>query len=136
MSWEKGLFEFLHTNVDIYGIVGNDIYFSTIPKGASFPAIVIDTVTTQRETMLEATAPQQDRRVRFRCVSAVDQYGARALAKALVGVLVDYTGTLPDGTVVNAAIFNLDADLPYEIGAKGFAFAVLLDLSFFITEPS
>ncbi len=136
MAFEQGLYQLLTEDPYVGAIVGKNVFCSQLPKGAAFPAIVFHTIATMPISDLDMTAGLEPRRVQVDCISAVDQFGARALARAVKNLLVDYQGTLPDGTVVSATILNDDPDLPYEVGALGYAFGVGVDIEMWVSETA
>lgn len=137
MAFEQGLYQFFTDDSSPVGaVVGDSVWFSQLPKGAAFPALLIHTVANPALVDLDSTASLQQRRIQIDCISAVDQLGARSLARAVMNMLTDYAGTLDDGTVVSAAILNDNIDLPYEVGAHGYAFRVALDFTLMLVEAS
>jgi hypothetical protein len=134
--FESGLYELLTTSPGVSGLVGTSIHFTVIPKGSSYPAIVIHTLNTNFEVDLISTAGLEERRLQINYISSKDQFDAREGERAVEAVLKDYTGTLPDGTFVSASIINNVFDLPYEVGGTGFAKGSALDISFWVTESS
>lgn len=135
MAFEQGLYQFFTADVTaIANLVGESVWFSQIPKGATFPALVIHTVANPPIVDLDSTASLQERRIQIDCISSVDQMGARALARAVMAALTDFAGTLDDGTQVSTTVRNNDVDLPYEVGAHGYAFRVALDFTILLVE--
>jgi uncharacterized protein DUF3168 len=134
--FENGLYELLTTSPGVSGLVGTSIHFTVIPKGATFPSIVIHTLSTNFDVDLISTAALQERRLQINFIASTDQFDAREGERAVQALLEDYSGTLPDGTVVSTAIVNNVFDLPYEIGGLGFAKGSALDISFWITEAT
>jgi hypothetical protein len=59
------------------------------------------------------------------CYSS-DYYTSRNIAQVVRQFLENYTGTLPDGTVVDAVLIEKDFDMNYEEGSKGFIFGAYL----------
>jgi hypothetical protein len=137
MPFEQGLYQLLTDPSSAVGaLVGTSVWFSQLPKGASFPALVIHTVANPPIVDLDSTASLQQRRIQVDCISSIDQLDARSLARAVMAALRDFSGTLDDGTVVSTAILNNDIDLPYEVGAHGYAFRVALDFTLMFVEAS
>jgi hypothetical protein len=135
--FEEGLYELLTTTAPLTGTVGTNVYYSVVPKQGSFPAIVIHTLSTGLYIDLVATAVNlEERRLQINYISSVDQLDAREGARAVEAILKDYTGTLADGTVVQTAIINDIYDLPYEVGARSYAYGSAIDIVFFITEAT
>jgi hypothetical protein len=134
--FEKGLYALLVNDANVGPAMGQQVYFSQLPKQAQFPAVVFHTIGNPADVTLDGTSNLQFRRLQADIVSGVDQLDARRLAKLVMGLLVDYSGTLADGTVIQSVVKNGDHDLPYDVGAKGYAFRVVLDLTFQIVEAA
>jgi len=134
---EIGLYEYLQGVTAVTNLVGTDVYFVRVPKGGSFPALVIHTIDSPPLAYTsDGTSNLEDRRIQIDCISSVDQLDARSIAKVVKAALLDYTGTLPDGTVVHCTEYNGSSDLPYELGAKSYAFGTMLDFSLVIDEAT
>src|SRR5579863_1741087 len=119
--FEQGLYELLTTSPGVSGLVGTGVHFTLVPKGASFPCILIHTLTTNFDVDLTSTASLQERRLQINFISSKDQFDAREGERAVQAVLQDYSGVLPDGTLVSTAVVNNAFDLPYEIGGTSYA---------------
>ena len=134
--FEKGLYALLANDATLSPVVGESIYFAQLPKGSPFPALVLATISNVPIVTLSDTADLQTRRVQIDCISSIDQIDARTLSNLVSELLEDYTGVLPDGTMVSTVIQENDLDMPFEVGALGYAYRVALDFTFWITEPN
>jgi Protein of unknown function (DUF3168) len=134
--FENGLYELLTTDPGVSGKVGTEVYFAAHPKSGSFPTIIIHTLSTNYDVDLTSTSSLEERRLQINYISSVDQFDAREGERAVEALLKDYGGTLPDGTVVSTAVINSVFDLPYEVGAKSYAYGSALDISLWITEAT
>lgn len=133
--FESGLYQLIQNDPTLEPLVGQSVWFSQLPKGATFPAIVIHTISDVPDITLMETINLRPRRMQIDCISSVDQLDARTFSKAVKKVLQDFAGTLSDGTGVQTTILNNDMDIPYEVGARGYAYRVVLDLTFWVVEP-
>jgi uncharacterized protein DUF3168 len=67
---------------------------------------------------------------------ADDPTTARKLSRAVRDSLKNYSGALPEGTVIQFVEVTMDHDEPYELGGGGYIFRSLLRLKAFYTEAA
>lgn len=134
MAFEQGLYQLITQDSGCIaaGIAGN-VRWSYLPNGAQSPAVVIHTISTVPVITLESTLPLNEKRVQFD-VYASSYYGTKAGVRALKALLQDFSGTLPDGTVVQSVLVGNDYDAPFEIGAGGFLDRACFDCTFWFDE--
>lgn len=134
--FDKGLYPLLVASSSLASVgVGTNIYFSQLPKGAGFPALILHKVSTVPIITLGGTADLVAQRWQVDCISSVDQMNARAVAQAVKKLLTDFAGTLTDGTIVQTTTLENEIDMAFEVGALGYAFRVAVDFIFEVKEP-
>ena len=133
--FEKGLYELIQNDQTVEPLVGQSIWFTQLPKGATFPAIVVHTISDVNIITIDSSVNLKPRRMQFDCISSVSQLNARSFSNAVKNLLQDFSGKLVDGTMVQTCILNNDFDMPYEVGAFGYAYRVVLDMTFWLVEP-
>jgi hypothetical protein len=113
---QEGLSSFLETNVAVSAIVASRIYASQPPQlsaQAILPAIVYKEIHGNGEVTMDGPDQLQYSRMQFDCFGKV--YGdSKKLARALRQELEAFTGTLPDGTVIEHMQRDSETDLFYE----------------------
>lgn len=134
MAIEQGLYQFIVANLPSSLGVGQSVFWSNAPKNATYPVVVLASAHTYHSMTAAGDASLVGRRIEIACISAVDLPSARALLRAVKSMLNGYSGTLPDGTVVQGIFFNTDFDLMYEVGAKSYAHGALLDVTIWCIE--
>lgn len=110
------------------------IYKQVLPRGFNLPAIVVHRYNGTRDQDLGG--PVDAREDNFQ----LDIYGdtqddCDAATDACRELLVGFTGTLDDGTVIQGCYLDQDRDMPFLPNAdtKGLAFRALLGLRFIST---
>lgn len=134
-SWiEPGLFDLLLADPGVNGLVDGRVYFRLIPKLASLPAVVMRAVPPSSPIVtIESTLGFTEGWFDFDCYAA-DPLTADDLCTAVRELLQDFSGTLYDGTVVDACFVASEVDLPYEAGGKSYLFRRALRILIFYQE--
>jgi len=140
---EQGIFELLGANSTLKSLVGADkngttkMYWNQAPKGQqlTLPYLILNRVATGDTYTFAGPIPLRDALFQVDCYDTA-YYDARAIAKAVRGMLQSFHGTLPDtdSTIVQAVFTEKDWDMPYEEGAKGFVFRALLEFRVWYVE--
>lgn len=104
------------------GLVGTRVYKAVLPRGYQLPAVAVHRYGGDQDYQMSGPVDIREDRIQF------DAYGdtpddCEATAEAIRALLVPYTGTLTDGTVVQACYLERDMDLPFLANAdsKGIA---------------
>ena len=141
--FQAGLFSFITTQSSITAQLGTVAARTAASQGKdkttgvfpmlAIPEALLPYVTYQRISgstprTLQGENALQSARFRFSCYGA-SQMQATAVAEALKLLLASWTGTLPDGTVVQNVMYEFEADgsepLPH-----GTVFATHVDYTF------
>ncbi len=134
MALEQGLYEYVTANLPSTLGVGNSVFWSNAPKNATYPVIVFRSAHTYHSMTSSGDEALVGRRIDVACISAVDLPSARQLLDGVKTLLNGYRGMLVDGTVVQGVVMNSDLDEVYEVGAKSYAHAAVLDLTIWCIE--
>jgi hypothetical protein len=128
---EKGLYQLVTSDPGVQAAVGTDAnavgkaYWILAPQGASLPFLVLSRVGTVDPYTMAGPLGIRESLFQIACYGTT-YYASRLAAAAVRNLLNSYTGTLPDGTVVQSTILDKDWDDHYEEGAKGFIFCAYL----------
>ena len=117
-----GFIALLQADSGVNGLVAGRVYKSVLPRGYILPAIAVHRYGgTQDYELLGPVEVREDQ-------IQVDTYGANAdaceqVTEAVRSLLVGYTGTMSDQTVVQGCYLERDMDLPFlpHADAKGIA---------------
>lgn len=123
---ETGIYKLLLADPTVSALVGKRVFYQAMPENTKLPAIVFWIVTSDSEFTLDGPDSLTARRYQFDAYAS-EAFAARALIEA-VRDAIEGIHTLPDGTVVQSAIHQRDADLPLEVGPGGFVFRSYLDI--------
>lgn len=139
MAIEQGLTQLIITNPDVQSAVGVDkngnarAYWVLAPQGTAIPFLVLSRVATTDTYAMAGTTGLRDGL--FQIVAyASTYYPSRSIASTVRNLLKDYTGTLPDGTVVQSVMIEKDWDMQYEEGGKGFVYGAYLQFRVWYEE--
>lgn len=133
MAIEQGLFQFVTQNSSIQSAVGTDAngttraYWILAPQGAVIPFLVFSRVSTADTYTMAGTTGLRDGLFQIVCYAST-YYTSRSVADTVREALQNFTGSLPDGTVVQSVMTEKDFDMQYEEGSKGFIFGAYLQL--------
>ena len=136
---ENGLFQFVTSNTSVQAAVGVDkngvtqAYWVLAPQGAILPFLVFSRVGTVDPYTMAGTLGIRQGLFQISCYSA-NFLSSRTIAKQVRTLLEDFTGTLPDGTVVQSVFTDKDFDQRYEEGGKGFTFGAILQFKIWFVE--
>ena len=112
----------------------NAFFFGAASKQPPQRFIVINVLDASPvATTLDLTTALKDGELQFDSY-AENQLVARKISQTIRDLLVDFIGTLPDGTTITFTENTVDRDLGYEIGADNYVFRALLRLRAFYTE--
>jgi len=137
MSLQQGLYALINSAPEITGLLGIvggsppffSVYHGDLRKGYILPAIKFSVVSSTPLVANTGTANQNYERIQFDCIAA--QYlDATSLKDALKALLIDYVGTLAEGTTVYSSILRMELDSPLEEGKGGYLFRSVLDIEF------
>jgi hypothetical protein len=140
--FQDGLFAFLTTQSSLTVLLGTSrrdkttgVFPSLTPAEATLPFITTmrPFITTMRlsgsnPATLQGANALQTGRFRFSCYGA-SQRQAGQVAKAIKDIFASWTGTLPDGTVVQQVMYEFESD-DMETVPHGTVFACHVDFSF------
>ena len=141
MSVEKGLFQLIQGDPTVSSLVtmanGAGVYWILAPKGATYPLIVLGTVSTSDTITFGGDAGFRNALFQIDCYAS-SFYQSRSIAKAVRNVLKSYRGNLPDtdSTAVAGVLQTKDWDMPYEEGSTGFIFRAMLEFRVWYYDSS
>lgn len=124
-----GFITLLTNDTGVNALVGTRIYKSVLPRGYQLPAVVIHRYGGTQDYQYDGPVGVREDQVQVDCYSAdVTGTESQSVAEAVRSALVGYTGTLGEGTVVQACYLERDMDMPFLPGAdtKGIAHRTLL----------
>ena len=136
---ENGLFTLITSNTNVQAAVGLDkngvaqAYWVLAPQGAKLPFLVLSRVGTTDPYTMAGTLGIRQGIFQISCYSA-SFLSSRTIAKQVRTLLENFTGTLPDGTVVQATFTSHDSDQKYEEGGTGFTFGAILQFKIWFVE--
>ncbi len=128
---EAGLFQLVTQDAGVQAAVGLDAngvtkaYWILAPQGSALPFLVFSKVSATDTYAMSGPIGIREGLYQIVCY-ATSYYGSRNVADVVRKFLADYTGALPDGTVVKSVIVDKDWDHQYEDGGKGFVFGAYL----------
>ncbi|HEY3972320.1 MAG TPA: DUF3168 domain-containing protein [Candidatus Sulfotelmatobacter sp.] len=143
MAVKNGLFMLLSTTPSVASLIapapnsapGTGIYFSLAVKQAARPYVVLHLITSSpAEKSLDGSSSLTRGRFQFDSY-ADDATTARQLSQAIRAFLQDFSGALPDETVVTFTHVHSDQDDAFEQGGIGYLYRSMLDIEGFYTEP-
>jgi hypothetical protein len=96
----------------VVAIVGPRVYDTVLPRGYTLPAVAVHRYGSTQEYEFAGKVGPLDDQVQ------IDVYGTtsdvtNAASDAIRALLIDYVGTLPDGTEVQAAYLERAMDMPF-----------------------
>jgi len=134
---EQGIFQLIQSNANIAKLVtttnGAGVYWVLMPKGAAVPCIVLSRTATADTLTMQGATPLRGALLQLDCYGGT-YYSARALSTAVRQVIESFTGTLPDGTLVQGALITKDWDMPFQEGALGFVYRAMLEFRVWYVE--
>jgi Na+-transporting NADH:ubiquinone oxidoreductase subunit NqrA len=134
----QGLWTLLTTTPAVKKLLGapTNVFFSLAQKQALAPYVVLHVVNApSAENTLDGSSALTEGEIQFDCY-ANDQPTARTLAQTVRNLVQDFTGALPDGTVMQFSDVTMNADDPYELGGGGYVFRAILRVRALYTETS
>lgn len=139
MAVEQGLFQLVTQDAGVQSAVGADANGTTkawwvlAPQGVVLPFLIFSRVATTDPYAMSGTIGLSEGLFQIVCYSAT-YYGSRSVAATVRDCLKNYTGTLPDGTVVKSVLIEKDWDDKYEEGGKGFTYGAYLQFRMWFAE--
>lgn len=137
--FQEGLFSFITSNPAFQAIVGasrsdatKGLFLILARSQATLPYVVFQRLAGSPARSYQGANKFQRTRWRFKCC-ALDPEGAVKLAEFLKLLFATYTGTLPDGTVVQNVALESEAD-DTESLPHGTIFSVHIDFSFMYVD--
>jgi hypothetical protein len=136
---ENALFQLVTSATNVQAAVGVDkngiaqAYWILAPQGAMLPFLVFSRVSTTDTYAMAGNTGHREGIFQISCYAA-SFLSSRNIAKQIRTLLENFTGTLPDGTVVKATYTDKDFDQKYEEGGKGFTFGAILHFKFWFVE--
>ncbi len=131
MAIEQGLFQLITSDTAVKTAVGADANGTTrafwilARQGSAVPFLVLSRVATSDTYAMAGSVNFRDGL--FQVVTyASDYYTSRSISAVVRQLLENFTGALPDGTVVSSVMVQKDWDMPFEEGAKGFVYGAYL----------
>jgi len=103
------------------------VYKSVLPRGYVLPAIAVHRYGGTKDYEFAGPVGPREDQIQVDCYGA-DPETAQQVTEAVRTLLVGYTGTLSDGTVVQGCFLERDMDMPFlpHADAKGIANRSLL----------
>jgi hypothetical protein len=103
--------------ITLLNSISAPLHETVLPRGYTLPAVVwhVFNVTTDYDFAGPERTVSTD--IQFDCYS-LDGASARALAAEIKAVLMAYTGTLSDGTQVQACYLDREMAMPFIAGAS------------------
>ena len=133
MAVEQGLFQLVTQDAAVKAAVGTDAngttkaYWVLATQGAVLPFLVFSRISTTDPYAMSGTIGMREGLFQIVTYASTSNYFTfRAIADTVRNCLKDYTGTLPDGTVVKSVIIEKDWDHQFEEGGKGFTYGAYL----------
>jgi hypothetical protein len=106
-----GVISLLKADSGVSGIAGSRVYKNELPRGYSFPAVVVHRYGGTQDYQMDGPVGVREDQIQ------IDAYAVtgtiEGLSEAVRALLVGYVGTLPDGSVVQACYLERDMDLPF-----------------------
>jgi hypothetical protein len=109
MSIEGAIYDVLHDDATVLGIVVAKIYPNNIPQGITVPAISYHEISGMRDHVLGSATGLVMSRYQINCWDD-DYAGVRTLANAVRNALDDYAGT-KDSTYIQRALIDGENDI-------------------------
>lgn len=128
---EQALFQLVTQESTIQSAVGVDAngttraYWILAPQGAIIPFLIFSRVGTTENYAMSGTTGLREALFQIVCYSST-YYQSRNISGVVRNFLKNYTGTLPDSTVVDSIFIEKDWDDRYEEGSKGFVYGAYL----------
>ena len=136
-----GIISYLESKTAITSLVTGGIYRSVLPRGYVLPAVCVHRYGGAQDFDYSGPQGVLESQIQFDCYAATadiaEQINA-AIKLLFVGSktvpATPYTGTLPDGTIVQGVFFEREMDMPFlpNADAKSLANRALLGLRFVI----
>jgi hypothetical protein len=103
------------------------------PQGTPYPVLVFSRIATSDIYTMEGTTGLRNSLFQIACYAST-YYTSRVAAAVVRKLLQDYTGTLPDGTVVQSVMVEKDFDAQYEEGGTGWIYGAYLQFRIWFEE--
>ncbi len=107
-----GIISLLTANTGVNNLVAGRVYKSVLPRGYTLPAIAVHRYGGTQEYVFAGPSGVREDQIQVDCYAA-DAETAQQVAEAVRALLVNYVGTLPDGTVVQGCFLERDMDMPF-----------------------
>lgn len=122
-----GIIALLNADSGVNTLIAGRIYRNELPRGYTLPAIAVHRYGGTQEYDLNGPVGVKEDQIQLD-VYGQDSATASAAAEAVKALLEPYTGTMPDGTIVQACYLERDMDMPFlpHADAKGIANRSLL----------
>ena len=136
---ENGLYQQIVTNSAIKTAVGVDAngttsaYWILAPQGAKIPFLILSRVATTDNYGYGGTVGVRNSLFQVVCYAST-YLASRQIASVVRQALQNFTGPLPDGTVVQSLFIEKDFDMSYEEGGKGFVYGAYIQFRVFSEE--
>jgi hypothetical protein len=96
---ESGLISLLNADATMSGLIAGRIYPLVLPETPTYPALTYRTISSVPTLDLNGNVIESKTRIEFTAWSTVYS-DCKTIQKAIRNVLDSYSGTLPDGTIV------------------------------------
>lgn len=122
-----GIIALLNGDTGVNALTAGRIYKSALPRGYTLPAIAVHRYGGAQDYDLSGPVGVKEDQIQLD-VYGQDPDSASAAAVLVKALLEPYTGTLSDGTIVQACYLERDMDMPFlpHADAKGIADRSLL----------
>jgi hypothetical protein len=105
-----GFISLLKATPAVSVIVADRVYKKVLPRGYSFPAIVVHRYGGTQDYEFAGPVGVREDQIQ---IDTYDSGDGEALASVVRTFLSAYTGTLPDGTIVQGCFLERDMDMPF-----------------------
>jgi hypothetical protein len=122
-----GLSTLLLADSTLGGLIATRVYANVLPRGYIVPAVVYHRFGVEQVYTFSGPESVVETSIQYD-VYAADYATVRAVAEAVKAVLTPYTGTLGEGTVVQACYLEQDLEMPIlpDATVKGVTYHVVL----------
>lgn len=108
LTVEEGCTQAILGNTTFTGLAATRLYPVTLPETPQFPAATYQVISGSSENTLYVASTEK-KRIQY-CAYSASYREAKQVAKAIIGTLDDFTGTLPSSVRVIGVVKTLEMD--------------------------